>query len=243
MSSICVTPPPLTAADALFLDFDGTLAPIQRDPDTVQLPSGLADILSALKHRFAGAIAIVSGRDLDDLSQRVPTEFWRYGNHGLRVAGPGQTKSAMPSPAPDEMVEQIRSALAAHAGARLERKGPVLAVHYREVPTAGEALLHAMRTIIAAFDGYSVQHGKMVLEAKPKSANKGVALQKAMMEAPFAGRRPVMIGDDTTDEDAFSAALALGGLAIKVGEGDSVAPYRLASPGDVHQFLRECIAE
>ena len=77
----------------------------------------------------------------------------------------------------------------------------------------------------------------MVVEVKPASAHKGTALRALMTRAPFAGRRPVMLGDDTTDEDAIAAALALGGVAVKVGAGPSAAPLRAPDPAAVRAWI------
>ncbi len=77
----------------------------------------------------------------------------------------------------------------------------------------------------------------MVVEVKPFSAHKGLTLEKLCTRAPFAGRRPVMFGDDTTDEDAILAALRLGGMAVKVGEGESAAPVRAENPAVLRAWL------
>ena len=87
--------------------------------------------------------------------------------------------------------------------------------------------------------GYRLQHGKFVFEAKPEGANKGRALERCMHRKPFIGRHPVMIGDDTTDEDAFVVTNQLGGLTVKVGPGDSAAQYRLRDVEAVHGYLKE----
>jgi trehalose 6-phosphate phosphatase len=77
----------------------------------------------------------------------------------------------------------------------------------------------------------------MVVEVKPAAAHKGRALRRLAAQAPFAGRRPVMLGDDTTDEDAIAAAQALGGIGVKVGEGVSVARLRTPDPAAVRAWL------
>jgi len=77
----------------------------------------------------------------------------------------------------------------------------------------------------------------MVSEILPAAANKGLALQALMRVPPFAGRRPVFVGDDNTDEDGLAVAQALGGYGIKVGPGASAAQYRLDDVQDVHRWL------
>jgi trehalose 6-phosphate phosphatase len=81
------------------------------------------------------------------------------------------------------------------------------------------------------------QAGKMVVEVKPKGADKGAALRRAMTRPPFAGRRPVFAGDDATDEDAIAAALALGGVGIKVGAGETRAALRAEDPAAFRRWL------
>ena len=227
-------PPPLTREDALFLDFDGTLAPLQDDADAVGLLPRQLDTLHDLHHALDGAICLISGRDLDDLKVRTPDGLVRVGNHGLRrdgVAGGGHANS------PQSLADGMQGLADGHEGVRLERKGAVLALHYRDAPSRGEALDGKVRALTDAEDDYKTEHGKFVIEAKPIAASKGRALAEIMARPPFHGRRPVMLGDDTTDEPAFACAQALGGFGVKVGEGASVARHRLRAPSDVFAFL------
>lgn len=233
-------PPDITPGTALFLDFDGTLAPIQDDPDTVALVPGMAPVLLDLARYLEAALAVISGRAARDLATRVPDGLWRIGAHGLEVCAPGQTV-AHTAGAPPELAAALDTLVAAHPGAWLEQKGEVLAVHYRQAPDAGPVLLEGTQAIIAGLEGYLVQHGKCVIEAKPERANKGRALAEAMDHPPFAGRTPLMVGDDTTDEDAFQAAISLGGSAVKVGAGETAAPYRLADPAAVAHWLAQAV--
>ncbi len=222
---------------ALFLDFDGTLAPIAADPDAVFLPEGGAEILRALAAKLGGALAVLSGRDIRDLAKRVPGSLWRAGGHGLEVCAPGDTPEEFANAAPPALVDALTMIAAGVAGARLELKGEVLALHYRAAPDAGRALQTAMEKIIAGTDGYVLQPGKMVLEAKPIHANKGATLMRFLETAPFAGLTPVMVGDDATDEDAMAQAAAMGGYGVKVGPGESRAAYGLENPAAVWRWL------
>lgn len=234
-----LTPPPLTANDALFLDFDGTLAGLQDDPDTVFLKPGLDVVLETISGNLNGALTILSGRDAGDLSGRVPAGLWRIGNHGLIELAPGESAPEARASAPDAVRGAFRDISARFSGTRVETKGPILALHYRQVPEAAAGIELALTDAGLSDAGYRVQHGKFVFEAKPETANKGKAIARMMDVAPFAGRRAVMIGDDTTDEDAFAVANQLGGLAVKVGAGDTVAQYRLANVEAVHEYLKE----
>ncbi|MEM9225874.1 MAG: trehalose-phosphatase [Pseudomonadota bacterium] len=230
--------PDLLASDALFLDFDGTLAELQDDPGAVHLAAGLDEILRQCAAKLDGALAIISGRDIDDLTQRVPNDLWRFGNHGLRAAAPGALPTPSPQAAPADLVTRLASAITPFHGVRIEDKGAVIAIHYRAAPDSAEALSPQLEDIVSDFKDYKLQHGKMVFEAKPLAANKGRCIAGALAQVPFTGRRPIMIGDDTTDEDAFAAVQTAGGLGIKVGAGATIADYRMANVADTHQFLR-----
>ena len=242
MSVQGVRPPPLTAGDAVFLDFDGTLAGLQDDPDTVYLVPGMDRVLEAVARRLGGAFAVISGRDAGDLAVRLPAGLWRVGNHGLIELPPGQGPPAERATAPQDVRAAFDKVCETFPGTRVEAKGPVLALHYRQAPDAAGDISELLATADLAAAGYSLQNGKFVYEAKPEAANKGKALARLMQRAPFAGRRPVMIGDDTTDEDAFIIVNQLGGLTVKVGAGETNARHRLTDVGAVHEYLKELAA-
>jgi trehalose 6-phosphate phosphatase len=222
--------------DALFLDFDGTLAELGPDPDAIHLPEATRRHLDSLATRLTGALALLSGRDLRDLVARTPSGVWRLGGHGLETLPPHQQSGPPPPPPPEALLAPLRE-VARLPGVRLELKGPVAALHYRAATEHGPACLAAADAAARLVPGHVTQAGKMVVEVKPASAHKGTALRRLMTEAPFAGRRPVMLGDDTTDEDAMWAALDLGGLAVKIGPGDSAAPLRSPDPAAVRAWL------
>ncbi len=226
----------LTADDALFLDFDGTLAELGPDPDAIALPPESAADLGRLAARLGGAVVLLSGRDLRDLARRTPATVWRAGGHGLETVAPGEPLPAPPPPPAEAVLAPLR-AVARTPGVKLELKGPVAALHWRAAPEAGDACVAAAEAAAALAPGLVAQAGKMVVEVKPAAAHKGTALRRLMAAPPFAGRRPVMLGDDTTDEDAIAAAVALGGVGVKIGEGASAAPLRAADPAAVRAWL------
>lgn len=232
------TEPPLPGPGAaLFLDFDGTLTALRDDPDAVWLPDGRAAILTALSEKLGGALAVISGRGIVDLAKRAPAGLWRIGGHGLDICAPGEDPARAAHAAPAPLIDALKQLARGVPGARLEEKGGVLALHYRAAPEAGEALAAAMAEILRDVDGYRLQSGKMVLEAKPFGAHKGRALAAMMENPPFAGRTPIMVGDDATDEDAIAFAIEAGGEGVKVGPGESRARFRLSGPADVWRWL------
>lgn len=236
--------PPLIGEDhALFLDFDGTLAPLQDDPDTVALPDEGAPLLLTLKDQMHGALALISGRSAEDLTKRTPIALWRIGAHGLDLCPPGAPAPPRHAPFPADLKARLQTVLEPFEQVRLEEKGRVAAIHYRQNPTIGPPLFEALETLVRDLPAYRVQHGKMVIELKPDGANKGAALRAMCAAPPFAGRVPVMIGDDTTDEDAMRVAIDLGGFGIKVGDGTTCAPYHLADPDAVWAWIRKVVNE
>lgn len=227
----------LTPEDALFLDFDGTLAELRDDPDAVRLDPATEAALAALAAGLGGALALLSGRDLRDLDRRTPRGLWRAGGHGLETAEPGKAPPPAPAGPAAEVLERLEAGVAVFPGARIEVKGPILAIHYRAAPEAGEALIALARAEAARTPDHVAQAGHMVVEVKPARANKGRALEALAARAPFLGRRPVMIGDDRTDEDAILAACEIGGIGVRVGEGPSAAEFRARDPAEVRTWL------
>lgn len=226
----------LRCSDALFLDFDGTLAEIGPDPGAIVLPGETLEALERLAARLDGALALLSGRDLRDLAKRTPFGVWRAGGHGLEVLAPGASPPRTALSAPAALLDAL-SALERIAGVWIEVKGPVIALHYRAAREAEQTCRRVAEDALTAAPGYRLQAGKMIVELKPEGADKGAALRRLCRQAPFAGRRPVMLGDDTTDEDAMRAAQDLGGIAVKVGAGESVADLRTPDPAAVRRWI------
>lgn len=226
---------------ALFLDFDGTLAGFRDDPERVYLTDSQYDLLRAVNKNLSGALALISGRDVRDLSKRAPKELWRLGNHGLFKAAPNTEPPSKLSEFPRDLQQAIWRDLAKIAGTRLEIKGPVIAVHHRANPAAKGDIAQAIRPLLKGYPEHVLQIGHNVIEVKPKGANKGEAIIEQMKHPVFAGRHPVMIGDDATDEDGFKACHRLGGFGIKMGDGQTSARYRLKSIPDIYTLLEKLL--
>lgn len=222
---------------ALFLDFDGTLAEIHLHPDQVFMPGSTEQALIRLETRLCGAIAIISGRDIRDLCARVPSHLWRVGGHGLEVLAPGQAPPEEGPALPAALYGALKKAADARSGVRLEVKGSIAALHYRQAPEAQDYCVNAVKTAIGELSDYTLERGKMVVEARPCGVNKGRAVVRLMRLPTFKERRPVMIGDDVTDESAFEAILKVGGAAVKVGGGQSIAPYRAHDVAEVQGWI------
>ncbi len=226
--------PPLIAADAaLFLDLDGTLIDLAPTPDAVVVPDGLVASLNAVSARLGGALAIVTGRTIDTVDALLGCRFAAAGEHGaaLRLS-PGAPIAHLDLPRPPvAWIAQGEAAVAPYPGALLERKAAGFVLHYRRIPQAGPALEQAARGIVAADPRFSVMAAKMAWEIKPAGVNKGAAVRSLMAQPPFAGRRPVYVGDDVTDEAGIAACTALGGTGYRVGAD-------FADPAAVRAWLR-----
>jgi len=259
-------PTPLHCPDwmrdwALFLDLDGTLLDLAAEPQAVRVSPGLPAQLAALTRGLGGALALVSGRPLSDIDRLFPGRFNAAGTHGAqwRLGGtliePGTAIGA----ALLEMTPLLRQETARLPGVLLERKPHALALHYRLAP-AHEAQVRALATRAAERLGpaFRLQLGKLVVEILPAAAGKGAAIERFMDAPPYAGRTPVFVGDDRTDEDGFAVVNARGGLSrcatvVWCGyprlDGDPVfcsllngsRPYRPAEPDNGGYFACELV--
>lgn len=227
-------------AVALFLDFDGTLADLAAQPQDVRVEPGLVALLRRLLDQLDGALAIVTGRPVDDIDRFLdPLRLPVAGIHGAQGRRADGRRWQLAAP-PLALVEAVARALQAeHPGLQLERKAGALALHYRHAPQAADACQQRLAEAVAAQPGLELLHGKCVLEVKPAGVHKGLAIERFLAEPPFAGREPAFAGDDVTDEAGFETVLRLGGQACKVGEGPTCAPQRLAGPAELHRALAQ----
>lgn len=232
--------PPLDPArHALFLDFDGTLAPIAPRPEAVRIDPELNARLARLSARLGGRLAVISGRTVADIDRLLGGSVQAIaGVHGLERRGhEGRLVQAPPAPGLAEARAALERFVAERPGTLLEDKSAALALHYRLAPeAAAEARTLAAET--ARRCGLNLQLGDMVAELKTPGADKGAAVRALMSEPPFAGAVPVFVGDDLTDEHGFEAARELGGFGVLVAaERETAATCRLADVGAVHAWL------
>jgi trehalose 6-phosphate phosphatase len=205
---------------ALLLDLDGTLLDIAPTPDAVVVPPALLSSLTNLRDRLGGALAVISGRpveQVDALLQAIPTAV--SGEHGGALrAGVGAAVQRPDLPAaPADWYAAAAEMVAAYPGALLECKARGFVVHYRLAARAGPALHDQLAALIAARSAdFLLLRAHMAWEVRPAGTDKGTALRAIMALAPFAGRLPVFLGDDVTDQDAILVARALGGAGLFV---------------------------
>jgi len=220
--------PPPRRDWALFLDFDGTLVSLVAHPDDVRVSPRLKALLGELDKTFGGAVAVVSGRPLDQLERLLaPVSLPMAGVHGLEWRDADGTRhTAVDQPA---QLASCRDALAAfveaHPGLHYEDKGGSLTLHYRGARELAEACREFFEAQHRALgDTFELIPGKCVLELRPSGHHKGTAVERLLDETPaFQDRTPVFVGDDVTDEDAFRIVNARGGHSIRVGSQDETA--------------------
>jgi trehalose 6-phosphate phosphatase len=238
--------PPLSLLDgaALFLDFDGTLVELAETPDAIQVSPTLGALLRHLSKRLNGRIALVSGRAIADLERHLECSGLAVsGSHGLELRlRDGSNVPLGVRYDLSEARERVEALAAETPGLLVEHKPFGVALHYRQAPEA-EARVVDLLSLFAGRTGLALQQGKMVAELRPPGADKGDAVRAFMAEPDFLGARPLFVGDDLTDEDAFQAAAELGGAGILVGPArETAAQWRLDDVAAVSAWLSEAAA-
>ena len=230
------------SAWAVFLDFDGTLVELAPTPSAIVVPPELPGLLADLAARLDGALAIVSGRPIAEIDAFLaPTHLPAAGQHGLERRD--HNGEAVQQDAHLAELAEISDAMEAFAQADprllIERKSLTAALHYRNAPDREADCQKLVQKLREKHPAVEILSGKMVFEARGHGMDKGQAIASFMDETPFKSRLPVMIGDDTTDEDGFRTANDLGGHSIKVGPGATLARNRLGSVSDVLNWLNQ----
>ncbi len=230
--------PPIARA-ALLLDLDGTLLDIAPTPDAVVVPPDLLASLRALRTRLDGALAMISGRPVEQVENLLPDAAQAVaGEHGGAIRhAPDEPLDRLDLPSPPEAWFAAGARIAAaHPGTLLERKANGFVLHYRAVPALGPALGAALLALAEGSGRFAVVPARKAWELRPRGADKGTAVEALMRRGPFAGRVPVFIGDDVTDEDGMAAARRLGGVGLRVAEA-------FGSPAGVRVWLHAAAAE
>jgi trehalose 6-phosphate phosphatase len=234
--------PPFERNWAFFLDLDGTLLDIEETPQAVDPGREEIGLLKKLASGAGGAIALISGRSLKRIDELFsPLVLPAAGQHGAerRDAQGKRHRHRFAVEALKPAAGGIRSFAARHQGLVFEDKGASVALHYRLAPQLAAAARRAVAEAAEPLgDAVEVQGGKMVVELKPAGCDKGKAIGEFMQEPPFAGRVPVFLGDDVTDEYGFRVVNRLGGHSVKVGEGASAARWRLENPAAARAWLQ-----
>jgi trehalose 6-phosphate phosphatase len=225
-----MTPPKLTPRHALFLDLDGTVIDIAVTPDAVIIPPGLPETLTRLQKNLGGALAILSGRKLADIDRLAGKNLACAAEHGaiLRDAAGAVTRTTSRPAAYESWLKTLNQYAAAMPGIMIEEKDISLVIHYRRVPEHEAELRRLAEQLVGAGDDAVLLPAHCAFELKPRGGNKGDALATFMAQEPFAGRPPIFIGDDVTDEPAIRKANELGGAGLHVARdfGGSPAAVR-----------------
>lgn len=225
---------------AFFFDVDGTLIDIAIHPDAVSVPKTLLTTLEILDRETGGALALVSGRTVAGLDALFsPLRLAASGVHGgeMRLSPDGAVDRQSP-----ELPEDLRAGLVTLTrdieGVLVEDKRSTVALHYRLNPEAGPQLRSLLERFVSdAGDGLALLPGRLVFEVKRASHDKGSAVRQFMQSSAFAGRTPVFMGDDVTDEAAFAVMKDLGGVVVSVGRDLPIADAVLPQAEDVRALL------
>jgi trehalose 6-phosphate phosphatase len=224
-------PKPLRLRDcALFLDLDGTLAPIAARPQDVHPDPRRTDLLERLAAALHGRLAVITGRTLADADRILEGRVVAVAAvHGLiRRDASGALHERDPHPQLHAAAEAFRKFASRDSGLIVEEKGLSVALHFRLARHCAQAA-RACAHRLAAETGLTVQDGDMVEELRPPGPTKADSVHAFMAEPPFRGGTPLFLGDDSTDEYGFAAAAELGGAGILVGPArPTSARYRLA---------------
>jgi trehalose 6-phosphate phosphatase len=227
---------------AILLDIDGTLLDLAPTPREVWVPPGLANTLTGLLARTSGALALVSGRSLNDIDLIfAPEQFPAVGGHGaeMRLSIDSESVATHAPPMDKELKRRLAAIARLSPGILLEDKGYSLALHYRLAPHAEKAIYEAVSLIRADLPNAPIEvlPGKCVCEIKHSGFNKASGVLELMTHEPFKGRRPIFIGDDVTDESVFAIMPDLNGLAFSVGRRAQGVAGHFDEPRDVRAWL------
>jgi trehalose 6-phosphate phosphatase len=236
-------PPDLTRL-AVLLDVDGTILDMASSPLEVSVPQTLRDTLERLWERTGGALAFVSGRPIGQLDFIFsPLVLPSIGGHGaeLRTKAGTLPNAARLPPLEAEARRRFAEIAQASPDVLLEDKGYSLALHYRAAPALERMVHERAAAVCASLAGLPLEllPGKLVVEIKQRGFTKGTAVRELMTYAPFAGRRPIFIGDDITDLGVFEILPRYDGIGISVGRDVPGIRHSFERPADVRRWLEQ----
>ena len=228
---------------SVFLDVDGTLLDLAERPSEVTAPAELLDALARTERKLDGALALISGRPIEELDRLfAPLRLRASGVHGAQVrfdprAAPREAPGA--TELPSSLWTALTQAVSRFPGAFAENKRFSFAVHYRLAPKSEPELRAAVMRVLEAHPETRVEvmDAHWVIELKAPGWDKGRAIELFLASPPFRGRTPIFVGDDTTDEAGFAVVSARGGFAYSVGRARPGAVGAFACPQEVRDWL------
>ena len=231
------------ASIALFLDVDGTLLDLAARPDDVVTPAGLVDTLAETERKLAGALALISGRSIDDIDNLfAPLRLRVSGVHGAEIRfdpnGPKAPTAA--NDLPQSVLVALRRAVQPFPGVFVENKRFSFTVHYRLAPSAEGPVRKIVKQVVdSAPISLTIMDAHCAIEIKGPCFDKGGAIATFLSTSTFRGRKPIFVGDDTTDESGFALVSARGGVAYSVGRPRPGAIGSFPAPQAVRGWLAD----
>jgi trehalose 6-phosphate phosphatase len=229
---------------ALFLDVDGTLLDLAARPEEVVTPAGLVATLARAERKLAGALALISGRSIDDIDRLfAPLRLRVGGVHGAEIRfdpGSSTTPTSAAIDLPQSLLAELRRAVEPFPDVFVEDKRFSFTVHYRLAPTAERPLRAIVKRLVDSLPiAVDMMDAHYAIEIKSPSFDKGGAIAAFLSTSTFDGRTPIFVGDDTTDESGFALVSARGGFAYSVGHPRPGAVNTFSGPRAVREWLAE----
>ncbi|HEY0219043.1 MAG TPA: trehalose-phosphatase [Afipia sp.] len=239
---------PLLENCAFLLDIDGTLLDLAATPSEVKVPRGLEATLSELHARTDGALALVSGRSLDDIDRIfAPMLLPVVGGHGaeMRLSASNEAVDVHAPPMDKDLKKRFAAIAQLSPGILLEDKGYSLALHYRLAPHFERTIYDAVSAIRADLPEAPIEvlPGKSVCEIKHSGFTKASGVTELMKHEPFVGRQPIFIGDDVTDETVFAIMPSMNGISFSVSRHARGVDGYFEAPVDVRAWLAGLVAD
>jgi len=233
---------------ALLFDVDGTLIDLASTPSAIVIPPELPSLLEELWRRTSGALALVSGRTISDIDQITkPVKLPAVGGHGaeMRLQLDRGVQAADVLPMDPHLKRRFAAIAQAKPSILVEDKGYSMALHYRLAPEAERYIYDSVAAIRADLPEAPIEvlAGKFVVEIKHEGFSKATAVRTLMAQPPFAGRYPIFLGDDVTDESVFGIMPDIHGAGYSVGRVVQGTAGHFDSPSDVRAWIARMIKE